>query len=123
MSDETVEVVDVPPKPKRGLIANLNRKGRLPGSKNKTGADVREAARGYSMDCLKQLHRLSQKADTDSAKIAAIREILDRAWGKPTQPVQHAGEDGGPVQTLFRVVFVGGTPGVLPAIGHDESNN
>ena len=31
--------------------------------------------------------------------LAAIRELLNRGWGIPVQPVELAGEDGGPVLT------------------------
>lgn len=31
--------------------------------------------------------------------VAAIREIYDRAFGKSTQPLEHSGPDGGPIET------------------------
>lgn len=40
------------------------------------------------------LARLAKEADSDAAKIAAGRELLDRGYGKATQPI--AGDDDAP---------------------------
>lgn len=34
-----------------------------------------------------------------SVVVSAASTILDRAWGKPAQAVEHSGKDGGPIET------------------------
>jgi hypothetical protein len=63
-------------------------------------ADIRELARQYAPDALKELARLSVNAVSEAAKVAAIREILDRAYGKSSQALEHSGPDKGPIETL-----------------------
>lgn len=36
--------------------------------------------------------------------MSAIRELLDRTEGKPTQAIEHTGKDGGPIETATRVI-------------------
>ena len=38
--------------------------------------------------------------------VAAIREIYDRAFGKPAQEFEHSGPDGGPIETNLSPVWV-----------------
>lgn len=48
------------------------------------------------------LARLAKEADSDAAKIAAGRELLDRGYGKATQPI--AGDDDAPPISIQEVV-------------------
>ena len=32
---------------------------------------------------------------------AAFKALADRAFGRPPQPVEHSGNDGGPIQIIF----------------------
>jgi hypothetical protein len=59
--------------------------GRPKGSLNKTTEEVKTIAQKHGPDAIKTLARLSRDADSDQAKIAACRELLDRAYGKPSQ--------------------------------------
>ena len=61
--------------------------GRPKGVGNKATADIKAAAREYSADALKELARLAVEAESEPARVAAIKEILDRAYGKATQPI------------------------------------
>lgn len=69
--------------------------GRPKGSKNKVPGHVRELAREYSDEAVSELARLAGampgaktgKARSESARVMAIKELLDRAWGKSTQAV------------------------------------
>ncbi len=84
--------------------------GRRKGALNKATADVRAAASKHGPAALETLARLMREADTDAAKIAAAREILDRAYGRPTQPI--AGDDkADPLRVGLKVSFVGGAAG------------
>ena len=62
-----------------------------PGGRPRVIAELRDLARRQAPDAIKELGRLALKAKSETARIAAIRELLDRGYGKPTQIV--AGED------------------------------
>lgn len=90
--------------------------GRPLGSKNKTVPLVKELARTYTESAVLELARIAglrKYADdapigkrgkmmpgsgSDQARIMAINTILDRGWGKATQPIS-GDEDGPPIQT------------------------
>lgn len=77
--------------------------GRRPGSPNKVTREIKELARSYAAPAMKELARLSVKAASEQARVAAIKELLDRAYGKSPQALQLSGEGGGPIQiTLTR---------------------
>lgn len=65
-------------------------KGRPKGALNKATAEIKQAARKHGPDALKVLATLMKNAESEQAQIAAAKEILDRAYGKATQPI---GED------------------------------
>ena len=67
-------------------------KGRPKGSLNKATAEIKELAQQHAPGAVKELARLAHKAKSEQARIAAIKELLDRAYGKATQPLQHSGE-------------------------------
>ncbi|API58748.1 hypothetical protein BSL82_04980 [Tardibacter chloracetimidivorans] len=70
--------------------------GRQKGTPNRITRDVREAAQKHSAKAIAELVRLLK--DTDSrVRVAAARELLDRAHGKPVSPQEITGRDGGPV--------------------------
>lgn len=64
--------------------------GRVAGTHNKATRDIKEAARAHGPAALKTLSSLMMNAASEQARIAAAKEILDRAYGKATQPL---GED------------------------------
>lgn len=59
--------------------------GRTPGTLNKATADVKRAALDHAPAALKELARLALEADSETVRVSACREILDRAYGKPPQ--------------------------------------
>jgi hypothetical protein len=69
--------------------------GRQKGTPNKATADVKRLARKYGPDAIEELARPAREAQSEQALISAIKELLDRAYGKCVQPV--SGEDGGPM--------------------------
>lgn len=82
--------------------------GRPKGSRNKTTIEIRQAAQKYSDDALKALFTVVTKSNSDTAKISAAREILDRAYGRSPQAL--TGADGGAMEMVARIerVFVDG---------------
>lgn len=74
--------------------------GRPKGSPNKATADVRALAGKYAPDAISELARLSIEAESEAARVSAIKEILDRAFGKSPMAVEHSGPEGGPVKHM-----------------------
>lgn len=80
--------------------------GRQKGVPNKITRDIKLLAQEHGPDSIKELARLAKEADQPTARIAAIKELLDRGYGKAAQPV--TGEGGsGPIQHAIEVTFVG----------------
>jgi len=76
-----------------------------PGGKPRVIAELRDLARRQAPDAIKELGRLALKARNETARIAAIRELLDRGYGKPTQIL--AGDDAADTGLKkIEVVFV-----------------
>ena len=58
-----------------------------PGGRPKVVADIQELSRQYTETALKTLHHIATKGKQESARVAASTALLDRAWGRPTQPL------------------------------------
>jgi hypothetical protein len=72
-----------------------------PGGRPKVLGEVQELARQYAPSAIVELARLSQKAKSETARIAAIRELLDRGYGRPRQAMEITAPAGDPLQLLF----------------------
>lgn len=68
--------------------------GRRAGTPNKATGEIKELARSYAPAAMKELARLSVKAESEQARVTAIKELFDRGFGKSTQAVQHSGAVG-----------------------------
>ena len=77
--------------------------GRQKGTPNKATADVKAAAQRYTDEALKALASIMRNSDSDAAKVAAIREILDRGHGKPKQALIGGDEGDAPLKLVSRV--------------------
>jgi len=63
----------------------------------KTLTQIRLIARTHSLTALATLVGIMRSGTAPpAARIAAANSLLDRAWGKPTQPI--AGDDENPLQ-------------------------
>ncbi|MGA7329708.1 MAG: DUF5681 domain-containing protein [Rhodomicrobium sp.] len=62
-----------------------NPQGKRPGTKNKTTIELRDAAREYSDAALRTLAYIMEHGKSETARISAACEILDRGFGKPAQ--------------------------------------
>lgn len=69
--------------------------GRKKGSLNKATADVKLAAQKYTPAALKTLADIMKASESDPARVAAAKELLDRGHGKSPQAL--TGEGGGPI--------------------------
>ncbi|MAL97153.1 MAG: hypothetical protein CL583_01765 [Alteromonadaceae bacterium] len=69
--------------------------GRKKGTPNKVTADVKEVAQQYGEEAIRSLVTIMRGEEyPPAARVAASKEILDRAYGKATQSVDHSSTDG-----------------------------
>lgn len=66
----------------------------------KTPTQIRSLARGHTETALNTLAGIMNEPDAPAAaRVAAANSLLDRGWGKPTQPI--SGEDGEAIEMLI----------------------
>lgn len=56
--------------------------GRKAGVPNKATAEIKAVAQKHGKTAIQELVRLMKEAESESARVAAIKELLDRAYGK-----------------------------------------
>ena len=59
--------------------------GRVKGTPNKATADIKALARVHTAAAMKELARLALEAESEPARVAAIKELFDRGFGKASQ--------------------------------------
>lgn len=63
----------------------------------KAPAEIRSLARSHTETALNVLVGVMEQSEAPAAaRVAAANSILDRGWGKPTQPIS-GDENGGPL--------------------------
>jgi len=80
--------------------------GRQKGTPNKTAAEIRSAAQRLGPSAISTLAELMKNSRSDSIRIAAARELLERGYGKPKEyedprPVQMIGIGNLPISSEF----------------------
>ncbi|MFG5120863.1 DUF5681 domain-containing protein [Methylorubrum sp. POS3] len=79
-----------------------------PGGRPKASARVRDAAREYTEAAIETLVSIMRDDSAASAaRVSAASAILDRGYGKATQPIDGDGE-GGPIHAGIAVTFIDG---------------
>lgn len=68
--------------------------GRQKGTPNKATREVKELAQQYTAAAIRGLVKLAKTAKSEQARVAAWREVLDRACGKPQQAIDLSNSDG-----------------------------
>lgn len=71
-----------------------------PGGRPKQLDEVKEMAREHTEAAIKRL-AFWMKSSNSKASIAASNALLDRAWGKPAQPL--SGDDDNPFEIIHRI--------------------
>ncbi|MCS3726501.1 hypothetical protein [Bradyrhizobium betae] len=119
MSDEIEgECVQEPVRlPARRTTTSAASKGT---SKARTLTEIRSVARSHTRTAIRVLAGIMRSDDaTPAARLAAANAILDRGWGKATQPVEN-GEDG-VLELIHRIERIIVRPGETSGgdVGHD----
>ena len=72
----------------------------------KATAEIRSLARAHTDNAIAALASImNQKKAPPSARVAAAQVLLDRGWGKPTQPIS-GDEDSAPLLVRIERVIV-----------------
>lgn len=84
--------------------------GRQKGTPNKTTADIKAVAQEFGPEAVKYLVEIARDGDAPpAARVAAVKEILDRGYGKAKQPI--VGDDESPaIRTISEIKLVGVKP-------------
>jgi hypothetical protein len=72
-----------------------------PGGRPKVLGEVQELGRQHAPTVIVELARLALKAKNETARIAAIRELLDRGYGRPRQAMEVSIPADNPLQLLL----------------------
>lgn len=76
---------------------------------NAAKATLRDLAAEHVPMAVQTLANIARSSQSDQAKVAAIKELLDRAYGKA--PQAHTGEEGeGPIRHVLEVVWKSSGP-------------
>lgn len=89
----------------RGAKPGERRGGRSKGTPNTKKLDIKAVAALHGKQAIERLAHLMTKAKSEQAQVAACKELLDRAYGKPAQAI--VGDDEAPVKTVMEIVWAG----------------
>ena len=68
----------------------------------KTPTEIRSLARSHTETAINCLVGIMNKYSApEASRVAAANSLLDRGWGKPTQPI--AGEDGDAIKLIHKI--------------------
>ena len=77
--------------------------GRQPGSTNKTTLEGRQIALNFADEAMQTAVDIMRDASAPpTTRLAAAIDIMNRAWGKPTQAVSVDAESAQPLQIMIR---------------------
>jgi hypothetical protein len=80
-----------------------------PGGRPKKTAeeiDLIEACKAKVPEALEVIASIMVKGSNERNRLAAAQAIIERAHGKPVQPVESSGPAGGPIETVQRIELV-----------------
>jgi hypothetical protein len=64
-----------------------------PGGRPKDIAEIKELARAHTVTALKTLIDVATKGKSEAARVSAATALLDRGWGRPSQPLANDPEN------------------------------
>ncbi|MBA1234777.1 hypothetical protein G7Z98_09450 [Pseudomonas stutzeri] len=66
--------------------------GRPAGRRNKVTADIKEIAQSFGEEAIKSLVEIVRDGEAPhAARVSAVKELLDRGYGKAKQALEHSG--------------------------------
>ncbi len=72
----------------------------------KASSEIRSLARAHTESALKVLAGIMNQEEAPApARVSAATALLDRGWGKPTQPLS-GDADGDPIEVVTRIEIV-----------------
>lgn len=72
----------------------------------KTPTEIRSLARSHTEAALNCLAGIMNKTDApEAARVSAANSLLDRGWGKATQPI--SGDENGPPIKITQIELIG----------------
>ena len=92
-----------------------------PGGRPKVLGEVQELARQYAPKAIVELARLALKAKNETVRIAAIRELLDRGYGRPRQAMELSVPADNPLQLLLDEIDA--LSRIEPPVSHTPDRN
>ena len=69
------------------MTAGYKTGGRTKGTPNKATAEIKALAQQHTADSMKELARIALKGTSETARVAAIKEIFDRGYGRAIQSI------------------------------------
>ena len=102
------------------MAAGRKTGGRQAGTPNKITADIKALAMQHAPAAMTELARLATGAESEAARVAAIKELFDRGFGKAKQSV----EVDGALTGAMTVQYVTGpsSPAPTPSDEDYETN-
>ena len=73
--------------------------GRKPGEVSAAKRRLAEMAQEHAELALQTLATIAASGESEAARVSASVAILDRAYGRPTQAMEHSGPDGSPIES------------------------
>ena len=92
-----------------------------PGGRPKVLGELQELARQHAPKVIVELARLALKARSETARIAAIRELLDRGYGRPRQAMEVSIPTDNPLQLLLDEIDARSR--IDPPVSHDPKRD
>jgi hypothetical protein len=92
----------------RGSKPGERRGGRQKGTLNKSTASVKEMAGAFGPEAIATLADIMANGDSDAGRVAAAKEILDRAYGKSTTVIGNA--EGEALRVVNEIILRGVRP-------------
>lgn len=76
--------------------------GRQKGTLNKTTVELKDIAKKYGPHAIEKLWSIANTSKSDAAKVSAIKELLDRAYGKAAQSMTLKGDANNPLMIVSK---------------------
>jgi hypothetical protein len=77
----------------------------------KAPTEIRSLARSHTETAINTLVGIMNKDSApEASRVAAANSLLDRGWGKPSQPLVGGDEDDPAIKTVTRIELVGVRP-------------